>query len=405
MKIIRPAVIFALAWTIYWGTAVWGGNTTSPQMAYFDHLADAFRRGQLYLANPPATHDLTQFAGRWYVPFPPLPALLLLPWVMLRGLAATNTVLFSTLLGALNVMIIYLLLEALSQRGWSQLTTTDNLWLTLLFGLGCVHWYMATLGSVWFVAQISTVTFVALSVWLAARYASAWPASIGLAVALLARPNVLFTWPLLLGIYWTHIHPPNLRVLASLREPAVSRKLLRWTMTSAIPLALAAALLLGYNLAHFGDPLDFGYLTENVAQKLKPDLDRYGQFNLHYVSKNLWAMWLALPIWDANARTLTPDPEGMSLFITTPALIYLLGARRRSPLVMGAWAAFALLLIPLILYYNTGWWQFGYRFSLDFMVPIMVLLAVGAGQRVSWTMKGLILVGIIVNAWGVAWWY
>ncbi|MEZ4713455.1 MAG: hypothetical protein R3A44_40080 [Caldilineaceae bacterium] len=405
MKIIRPLFIFTLAWVIYWATAIWGGNTTSPQMAYFDHLADAFRQGQLYLANPPATHDLTQFEGRWYVPFPPLPALLLLPWVMLRGLAATNTVLFSTLLGALNVMLIYLLLDALSRRGWSQLSTADNLWLTLLFGLGCVHWYMATLGSVWFVAQISTVTFVALSVWLAVRYESAWPASTALAIALLARPNVIFTWPLLLGLQWMHTYPQKLSVLASLREPTIRHRVLRWTLTSAIPLGLAVALLLGYNMARFGDPLDFGYLTENVAQKLKPDLDRYGQFNLHYASKNLWAMWLALPIWDANTSALTPDPEGMSLFITTPALIYLLGARRRSPLVMGAWMAFALLLAPLVLYYNTGWWQFGYRFSLDFMVPIMVLLAVGTGQRMSWTMKGLILVGVAVNAWGVTWWY
>lgn len=405
MKIIRPLLIFALAWLIYWGTAVWGGNTASPEMAYFNHLAAAFQRGELYLANPPSTHDLTQFEGRWYVPFPPLPALLLLPWVALRGLAATNTVVFSTLLGALNVTMVYLLLEALSQRGWSALSRGDNLWLTLLFGLGCVHWYMATLGSVWFVAQICTVTFVALSVWLAVRYKSAWPTSVALAIALLARPNVIFTWPLLLGIYWMHIKRQDLAIVASLRDPAVLGKLLRWTVISAIPLVLAVGLLLGYNAARFGDPLDFGYLTENVAQKLKPDLDRYGQFDLHYLSKNLWAMWLALPVWNESEGTLTPDPEGMSLFITTPALLYLLSARRRSPLVLGAWVAFILLLIPLALYYNTGWWQFGYRFSLDFMVPIMVLLAVGAGQRVSWVMRLLILAGVVINAWGVSWWY
>ncbi|MCB0098916.1 MAG: hypothetical protein KDE46_24450, partial [Caldilineaceae bacterium] len=274
MKIIRPLLLFVVAWLFYWGTAVWGDNTVSPQMAYFDHLADAFRQGQLYLAHPPSTHDLTQFAGRWYVPFPPLPALLLLPWVALRGLAATNTVLFSTLLGALNVLLVHLLLDALSRRGWSKLSTVDNLWLTLLFGLGCVHWYMATLGSVWFVAQISTVTFVALSVWLAVRYESAWPASSALAIALLARPNVVFTWPLLLGIYWMHNLPPGLGGFASWPQPSIARKLAGWTLRSAIPLGLAVALLLAYNAARFGNWLDFGYLTENVAQKLKPDLDR-----------------------------------------------------------------------------------------------------------------------------------
>ncbi|MCB0089142.1 MAG: hypothetical protein KDE54_14625 [Caldilineaceae bacterium] len=67
--------------------------------------------------------------------------------------------------------------------------------------------------------------------------------------------------------------------------------------------------------------------------------------------------------------------------------------------------SFVLLAIPLVLYYNTGWWQFGYRFSLDFMVPVMVLLAIGAGRRVSWLMQGLIIVGVAVNAWGITWWY
>jgi hypothetical protein len=72
--------------------------------------------------------------------------------------------------------------------------------------------------------------------------------------------------------------------------------------------------------------------------------------------------------------------------------------------VTGAWLALGLLLIPLVSYYNTGWWQFGYRFSLDFMTPVLVLLAIGAGERVGWPLRLLILVGIGVNAWG-AWWF
>lgn len=89
-------------------------------------------------------------------------------------------------------------------------------------------------------------------------------------------------------------------------------------------------------------------------------------------------MWLAGPQWDAEIGFWKPDPEGMSLLFTTPALIYLGRARWLSPLMVGAWVALGLLLIPLLLYYNTGWWQFGYRFSLDFMVPVLVLLAIAA---------------------------
>ena len=42
-----------------------------------------------------------------------------------------------------------------------------------------------------------------------------------------------------------------------------------------------------------------------------------------------------------------------------------------------------LLFIPLVTHYNTGMWQFGNRFSLDLMTPVLALLALAAGQRVG----------------------
>ena len=399
---LKRTLVFAFivglaAFALYWGTARYFDHAATPDVAYFNQLADAFLQGRLYLAEPSNTHDLTLHGGKWYVPFPPLPALLMLPWVAWQGVASLNTVCFAALFGALNVMLIFLLLSALARRQWTQLSTADNLWLTLLFGLGCVHWYMATIGSVWFVAQICTVTFVALAVWLAVARVPAWLVGLALSLAMAARPNVLLTWPLLLGIAATHLTIDN-------RRPAWGA-LLRWAIISAIPLVVVLGVLLLYNQARFGHPLDFGYLTENVAEQLAPNLRCYGQFNLYYLPKNIWAMWLAGPQWDGERNFWQPDPEGMSLLLTTPALLYLARARQRSWLVLGGWVAFGLLLIPLLLYYNTGWWQFGYRFSLDFMVPVLVLLALAAGHRVSWSMRLLILAGVLVNFYGVLWWH
>jgi hypothetical protein len=63
-----------------------------------------------------------------------------------------------------------------------------------------------------------------------------------------------------------------------------------------------------------------------------------------------------------------------------------------------------LLLIPLLLYYNTGWWQFGYRFSLDVIPVIMILFALAVNERLDWIFWTLIGIGILINAWG-AWWF
>jgi len=61
-------------------------------------------------------------------------------------------------------------------------------------------------------------------------------------------------------------------------------------------------------------------------------------------------------------------------------------------------------LFPLLTYYNTGWWQFGYRFSLDFMPVVVILLAIAAGERLRSGFWILIWLGVGINLWG-AWWF
>jgi hypothetical protein len=50
-------------------------------------------------------------------------------------------------------------------------------------------------------------------------------------------------------------------------------------------------------------------------------------------------------------------------------------------------------------YQNSGWVQFGYRFSLDYMVLLVVLLAIG-GRPFGSIHQALIVVGIVVNLFG-----
>ena len=53
--------------------AVFHHAVTVP-VSYFHELAAAFLHGHTYLTAPASTVDLAYFNGRWYVPFPPLPA-------------------------------------------------------------------------------------------------------------------------------------------------------------------------------------------------------------------------------------------------------------------------------------------------------------------------------------------
>ena len=91
--------------------------------------------------------------------------------------------------------------------------------------------------------------------------------------------------------------------------------------------------------------------------------------------------------------------HGLSLLITTPALIYLLWPRRKTPLHTVLWIIVAPIAMAGFLYQNDGWVQFGYRFSNDFIFALMMLLAIG-GRPMTRTWKTLIVVGIIVNLFG-----
>ena len=401
----RGIAIFVAAFAIYTATALFIFHRThSPQLAYFDHLAAAFLRGELYLVAPPANYDLTLHNGRWVVPFPPLPALLMLPFVALFGVGGFNTALFSAAIAALNVSLVYAMLRALAARGWSRLGRGDALWLTALFGWGSTHWLLATIGTVWFVSQICMATFVLLAVLVAISIRDIRWAAIGagaaLAVAMLARPHIAVVWPMLIS---SLMQRTNDEVAAARRNG--NGGFSRLLTTSLLPMIAAVVVLLLYNLARFGNLFDFGYITQNVTPGLRSDLHTFGQFSLHYWARNAWAMLAALPTINAHGGWPAIDPQGLSLLLTMPALVYLTQAIkvRRARLVMiGVWSALALTLFVLLSYYNTGGAQFGYRFSLDFLPEILVLLAC-ALPSVSRPMRVLIVIGVAVNAYGVVW--
>ena len=383
------------------------GRTHSPQLAYFDHLAAAFLAGKPYLAAPPANYDLTLYAGKWYVPFPPLPSLVMLPFVALVGVEGFNTALFSSALGALNVALVYALVRALAHQGWSRAGRADAIWFTALFGFGSAHWLAAATGMVWHVSQVCTVTCLLLAALAALRIRVVRQAALGAGIALggamLARPTIVLAWPFIAGILLQRLCDTQ----------AYSRPhTLRVVVLSAWPLVASALVLVSYNVLRFGNPLDFGYLTQNVAPVLRTDLETYGQFNLHYWPRNAWAMLIALPVVNAHGGLPAINPQGLSLLVTMPALVYLVYSVRQwrwpkpgvpsQVLLTSAWLALGLTLGALGSYYNTGGAQFGYRFSLDFLPEVLVLLSC-AMPKTPRLMRVLVVLGIVVNAYGVFW--
>jgi hypothetical protein len=372
---------------------------------YFDHLAEAFLAGRLDLPDPPGHHDLAPYKDRWYVPFPPLPALLMLPVVYVGGRAAINPVAMSILLGSASVACMWATLRGLAQRGWIELSARGRAAVVVFFALGTVHWYVAVTGSVWFLSQTCAVTFLALAALLGVTFRNPLLPGSALALAMLARPNVLLVWPLLAGI-------AALRETATSREPATfnresrySRSLIHWCVLSLAPPVIAIAVLLAYNWARFDHPFDFGYTRQQIEAGLMEPLHAHGQFSIDHLPRNLWYFLIEWPRASRSDPRILPSAMGMSVLLTSPAWLWLIALRRRDSLTIGAAVAAGLTLLPLLCYYNTGWKQFGYRFLLDLAIPLTILLAISARRRIRPVLALLIVLSVAVNGWGGWWWF
>jgi hypothetical protein len=375
------------------------GRTVRGAFLRVGGVQDRFRTTRGQLLNLPST-EIARRSHRWYVSFPPLPAVVMLPFVAIFGMQL-NDVLFTILLAAAAPALLYALLRRLRESGLSGRSVTDDLWLTGLFGVGTVFYFCAVIGQVWYTALVVAVLCILGYAWCALDARHPALAGLFLGLAFLARgPGPLFMFPLFV---WEAVRTaaragatpaPGLRgALAVTDWGRVGRALVRF----GLPVLVIGGLAAAFNYARFDSLTEFGHTYLNVRWTGR--IQRWGLFNYHFVSRNL-AAWLVL-----TPRVLAKWPyvqvswHGMSLFLTTPAFGLLLWPKLRSRLHWPLWLTILPVFVMQALYQNDGWVQFGYRFSLEFNVFLVLLLALG-GRRVGWTMRTLILVGVAINLFG-----
>ena len=361
---------------------------------HFVYQADAWLHGQLHLrVSPPDDNDWARVGDRWYVSFPPGPALLMLPGVALWGFQFDD-VSFTLAFAALNVLFLFLWLASLGRDGEHRRTRRQCAALALLFAFGTVAFSCSIRGEVWFTAEVLGVTATLLYLLWAHRARRPLLAGLAWGFASVTRAPLLFS-----GLYFL------LEVLAGgeglagrLRDPATWRDRARWRTLGWFALGAAPLLLFAAwaNWARFGSPLDFGH-AHFWNNRVNAEIQRYGLFSLHYLERQLHAAFTRLPHLEGGR--LVWDPHGMSLFLTTPLFLWLLWPQEHPRLHSLLWLTVAAAALPGFLYQNTGYVQFGYRFSLDWTPHLFGLLALG-GRPLGRAFWAAGLAGVAVNAWG-----
>ena len=161
-----------------------------------------------------------------------------------------------------------------------------------------------------------------------------------------------------------------------------------------------------YNLDRFGNPLESGYALATLPPFLEA-LREQGLFGLVHVPMNLDYLFIHLPQIIPEPPFFRPDTLGMSVFITSPGLLYAIRTDWRNPKSWWLFGATVAVLIPTLLYYGGGWLQYGYRYFLDSVPFVIALCGLAAAYRghIGFGWKILIAFGVLVMALGVYWAY
>ena len=439
------AALVALALVVY---------PLSHPFRYYDHFewqALAFLEGQTAIRYPVAAtatspgNDFFQdvlpvSTTRGVIPFPPLPAVVLMPFVAIWGLAANGQLVFAVL-GAIDVGLAWWVLGRLPVR------TPVRLLTTLFLGFGTVLWYAAQIGTTWYQAHVLAVglALAAIGVALGADRDAARSeddvfddreafeglearerAGIEAAPDALGRPARLaalvpdrrqFLAGLLFGLACTS------RLTVAFAAPffllvGAGGTWQRRGWSAALGAGIPIALLVVYNVVSTGHVFHPGYqhLYELEAAFYGPL-----QYNLaweiedpRYLPQNFAIMFLSLPVWhptvvpmtlgngaqlcsdpaavrglfDPHCPLLLPRDIGMSVILTSPGYLLVLPAIRwgfgLSRLVTGAALAVLLIAVVNLMHFSQGWVQFGYRFSNDFVPWAILLVAIGLERVAAW---------------------
>jgi hypothetical protein len=378
------------------------------------YLADAFLHGRTWLLFIPGPNDIVVIGSHVYVPFGPFPAILFMPIVALINpfVADQWQTGINAALAAIDVGLCWWLLGRL---GVSRLV--DRIALTVLLGFSTQIWWVTTRGGVWHTGHLVAIglTFLILI--------ELWGSRRGFLIGLLAGAAFLTRAPLAFAIpvYALFLLPPGwgplrgavieaagaVGAVGAVRGAASDR--LRRTFRAWVVLGLgvlpAIVFFFWYNQDRFGSPLESGYALATLPDWLAA-IRAQGLFSLDHLGMNIDYLFLHLPEVVLGFPFFRPDGLGLSIFITSPGLLYAIRAPFRDRRAQLLLAATVLTLLPNLLYYGGGWLQYGYRYALDAVPFVIALCGLAAARRgrIGWGWYVLIAFGVVFGGLFSVYW-
>ena len=352
---------------------------------YFNFLADAFIHGQFnFRLEPPSFHDLIVLNDKIFAYWPPFPAILLLPFVVVFGVGFSD-IFFTILFGSINVALFVILLKELNKKNIVSLDRIKLGILVLFFAFGTVYITVVPLGKVWFTSHVISVFCVLLLYISSVKYEGVKAfifTGIAISAAFATRMHLL-----LLGIW-----PAWYLLLKNWHKSP--KKIMSLIILGLVPPLVTGLLIFYYNYVRFGNIFDLGYAYHNMSYFFREDYIKYGGFNLHYIPTNIYYQYMAYPFLLKNKENIF---MGGSLFLLSPLFFGIFWAfKDKGKKASNLFLLLTIFLtnIPILLLMGTGWVQFGPRYTLDFIIPLLILTAIGIKHWKNITVFMLTIISI-----------
>jgi len=364
------------------------------------HEANTFLKGQTYLVRK--LQDVAIYKGLCYVPFPPFPAIVLLPFVAVFGFFKHLTF----VVAGITIFTIFIL-----SRIFEKLDIEPDIvpWVIVGFFMGTSYWMCVFFNSnACFFAHIVAVCCIFMSINEALGKGRGLLVGLFLGMAFLSRQLSLYSSFFIFAVLWENHHYSS---FATSKE----KKTNLFKAASTFGLCILAYLV--FNWVRFDNPLQTGYSYILQTEINKARFDKYGLFHYAYVPFNfvhmfLQGFWISFkpPAYVNIVDVLPYTPPssldlGTSLTFASPFLFIAFFVKWKKNILRAAYLSIGLAMTHMMLYYINGAFQInGQRYTLDFLTIVILLVALGAKEVPRKILKFTVTYSVALNSIALLLW-
>lgn len=329
------------------------------------------------------------------------PVFFILPFKLL---GISSDVFYTLFAGSLNTVLMYALLSEVARHFRIKLTQNALIALLVAFICASPNLYLSLNGRVWHTNQVISITYILSYLIFLFHYIRT--SSIRSFVGALVFFNLACLTRLNLGLYGIILVFPIMQ--AYMRKKSVKRLLL----ASILVCGVFATTYFTYNYVRFGNVFEVGYRYHKGNERFMSAVAQNKILSSEYIEHNIRYYFLEPLQFSSQKPYININPEGNSIFFVYPYTLLVLAI----PLLfksiykrMKKYQRFLYLLLLstslglmafLLLFYATGWVQFGNRYFFDLMPLVFIHLVILLPYVPKSLFYGTIGYGMIVNLLG-----